>query len=52
MAKHLQDLSGGEVKLFFSIIETLSRSQDQKALRTSLGHDFEQASKIRKPPKL
>jgi len=40
MAKHLQDLSGGEVKLLFNIIEKLSRSQDQKALRIGIAGDL------------
>jgi len=40
MSKHLQDLSGSEVKLLFSIFEKLSESQDQKTLRISIADDL------------
>jgi len=40
MANHLQNLTAGEVKLLFSIIEKLSLSQDQNALRISIADDL------------
>lgn len=40
MAKHLQDLSGVEVRLLFTILEKLSRTQDQNTLRISIANDL------------
>ena len=40
MANHLQNLTAREVLLLFTIIEKLSQSQDQNALRISIADDL------------
>jgi len=40
MTSTLQSLSGGEVKLLFGIIEKLSASHDQDALRKDIANDL------------
>jgi hypothetical protein len=40
MANHLQNLTAGEVRLLFTIIEKLSQSQNQNALRVNIADDL------------